>query len=70
MAKALLGHMSSDLQNPARLAAARLAAENRRLRERITDLEALVVRLQDQNEQLTAAQAAALLDPIDDMQPA
>lgn len=70
MAKALLGHMSSDLHHPARQAAARLAADNRRLRERITDLEALVLRLQEENEQLTSTQAAALLDPIDEMQPA
>lgn len=70
MAKALLGHMSSDLHHPARQQAARLATENARLRERITDLEALVLRLQDENEQLTSAQAAALLDGVDDMQPA
>lgn len=70
MAKALLGYMSSDLRNPARLAAERLAAENRRLRERVVDLEALIVRLQDENEKLTTAQAAALLDPIEEMQPA
>jgi cell division protein FtsB len=70
MAKALLGYMSSDLRNPARLAAERLAAENRRLRERVVDLEALIVRLQDENEKLTAAQAAALLEPIEEMQPA
>jgi hypothetical protein len=70
MAKALLGYMSSDLRNPARLAAERLAAENRRLRERVVDLEALIVRLQDENEKLTAAQAAALFEPIEEMQPA
>ena len=70
MAKALLGYMSSDLRNPARLAAERLASENRRLRERVVDLEALIVRLQDENEKLTAAQAAALLEPIEEMQPA
>jgi hypothetical protein len=28
------------------------------------------VRLQDENEKLTAAQAAALLEPIEEMQPA
>jgi hypothetical protein len=70
MAKALLGYMSSDLRNPARLAAERLAAENRRLRTRVEELEALVVRLQDENESLTAAQAAAILEPIEEMQPA
>lgn len=70
MAKALLGYMSSDLRNPARLVADRLAVENRRLRERVIDLEALIVRLKDENEKLTAAQAAALLEPIEEMQPA
>ena len=70
MAKALLGYMSSDLRNPARMAVERLAAENRRLRERVAELEALVTRLQDENETLTAAQAAALLEHIEEMQPA
>ena len=70
MAKALLGHMSSDLHHPARQAAARLAAENGRLRERITDLEALVLRLKEENEQLAPDEASTLLDPIDEMQPA
>lgn len=70
MAKALLGYMSSDLRNPARLAVEKIAADNRRLRDRIVELEALVVRLQDENEKLTAAQAAALLEPIEEMQPA
>lgn len=70
MAKALLGYMSSDLRNPARLTAEKIAADNRRLRERIIDLEALIVRLQDENDQLTSAQAAALLEPIEEMQPA
>jgi cell division protein FtsB len=70
MAKALLGYMSSDLRNPARLAAEKLAAENRRLRERVLDLETLIARLQDENDRLTAAQAAAILEPIEEMQPA
>lgn len=65
MAKALLGYMSSDLHS-----AQRLATENRRLRERIVDLEALIVRLQDENDQLTTAHAEALLEPIEEMLPA
>jgi hypothetical protein len=56
MAKALLGYMSSDLRDPSRALANRLAAENRQLRERVLDLEALVVRLQDENDRLAAAQ--------------
>jgi hypothetical protein len=70
MAKALLGYMSSDLRNPARLTADRLAAENRALRTRVADLEALVTRLQEENDKLTAAHAAAILEPIEEMQPA
>jgi hypothetical protein len=70
MAKALLGYMSSDLRNPARLTAERLAVENRALRTRVADLEALVTRLQEENDKLTAAQAAAILEPIEEMQPA
>lgn len=70
MAKALLGYMSSDLRNPARMAVERLAAENRRLRERVAELEALVTRLEDENAALTDAHAAAILEPIEEMQPA
>jgi cell division protein FtsB len=70
MAKALLGYMSSDLRNPARLTVEKLAGDNRRLRERVADLEALIARLQDENDRLTAAQAAAILEPIEEMQPA
>ena len=70
MAKALLGYMSSDLRSPARLIVERLTLENRRLRDRIAELETLVVRLEDENETLTTAQAAAILEPIEEMQPA
>ncbi len=66
MAKALLGYMSSDLRDPSR--ADRLAAEVRRLRERVGDLEALVLRLQGENDRLSADRAAWA--ELDEMQPA
>ena len=44
MAKALIGYMNSDLRDP------RLAAENSRLRARVGELEALVVRLSEEND--------------------
>jgi hypothetical protein len=66
MAKALLGYMSSDLRDPAR--ADRLAAEVRRLRDRIGDLEALVVRLQDENDRLIADRSTWAA--LEEMQPA
>ena len=56
MAKALIGYMNSDLRTPARL-----VAENDRLRARVGELEALVLRLTEENDKL-AAQAARLLD--------
>ena len=56
MAKALIGYLNSDLHTTARL-----AADNRRLRERVVDLEAIVLRLTEENERLTA-QAAAMLE--------
>lgn len=67
MAKALIGYMNSDLRTPARL-----VAENRRLRERVVELEELVLRLREENDTLTASQAAALLgsESIQEMQPA
>jgi hypothetical protein len=68
MAKALIGYMNSDLRTPARL-----VAENDRLRTRVGELEALVHRLSEENDKLTAAQAVALLDlesaSIQEMQP-
>lgn len=57
MAKALIGHLASDPRN-----AARLAAHNHRLRARVAELETLVVRLQQENDRLTAAQAAAIIE--------
>lgn len=70
MAKALIGYMSSDLRNNARMALEKLVADNRALRARIVELEALVVRLQDENATLTSARGAALFEPIEEMQPA
>jgi len=52
------------------MALEKLVADNRALRARIAELEDLVVRLQDENDTLTSAQAAALLEPIEEMQPA
>ena len=67
MAKALIGYMNSDLRTP------RLVAENDRLRARVGELEALVTRLSEENDKLTAAQAVALLDldsaSMQEMQP-
>ena len=69
MAKALIGYMNSDLRTPARL-----AAENSRLRARVGELEALVLRLSEENDKLVARQGADLLDlesaPMQEMQPA
>lgn len=70
MAKALLGYMSSDLRDPSRLPAERLARENRDLRERVADLEALVTRLSEENDALLAARSTDLLEPVEEMQPA
>ena len=57
MAKALIGHMQQDRGLPARL-----AAENRQLRVRVGELEALVTRLMEENDRLAVASAAAALD--------
>ena len=52
----------------------RLVAENDRLRSRVGELEALVLRLTQENDKLAAAQAVALLDlesaSMQEMQPA
>jgi cell division protein FtsB len=68
MAKALIGYMNSDLRDP------RLTAENTRLRARVTELEALVVRLSEENDKLVAARAEELLvdtaPRMQEMQPA
>ena len=64
IAKALIGHMSSDLRDP------RTAADNARLRKRVAELETLVLRLSEENDRLVAS-AAELLDAshLQEMQP-
>ncbi|MEO6510278.1 MAG: hypothetical protein ABIO16_04745 [Nocardioides sp.] len=54
MAKALLGHVNSDVRTTAVL-----TVENQRLRRRVKDLEALVLRLQADNDRLAAAERDA-----------
>ncbi len=64
MAKALLGHLNSDVRTTAAL-----TVENRRLRRRVEDLEALVLRLQADNDRLAAA-ARVGERTVEDLQPA
>ena len=68
MAKALIGYVNSDLRDP------RLSAENSRLRARVGELEALVLRLSEENDRLLAVRAAELMDlevaELQEMQPA
>jgi cell division protein FtsB len=63
MAKALLGHLNSDARTTTAL-----AVENRRLRRRVDDLEALVLRLQADNDRLAAAARDEKLT-VEDLQP-
>ena len=63
MAKALIGYMNSDLRDP------RLAAENSRLRARVGELEAMVLRLSEENARLVAAQAAEILSRDSELAP-
>lgn len=63
MAKALLGHLNSDARTTTAL-----AVENRRLRRRVADLEALVLRLQADNDRLAAAARDEQLT-VEDLQP-
>jgi len=67
MAKALLGHVNSDARTTAVL-----TAENRRLRRRVEDLEALVLRLRADNDRLAAAERDAREVALvsEDLQPA
>jgi cell division protein FtsB len=67
MAKALLGYMSASTDPRV---VAQLTAENRRLRQRVADLEAHVLRLQAENDTLAAAAHASSLLTLDEsMQP-
>jgi len=66
MAKALLGYMSST--DPR--VVAQLTAENRRLRQQVADLEALVLRLEAENDSLATVHDAPLLSLDESMQPA
>lgn len=54
MAKALFGHVASDPRST------RVQYENAQLRRRVADLEALVLRLQDENDRLVADRAEAM----------
>jgi cell division protein FtsB len=65
MAKALIGYLSSDQRS-----VATLAAENRRLRTRVTDLQAMVLRLQAENDRLAAAVREDSRVDVEDLQPA
>jgi cell division protein FtsB len=67
MAKALLGYMSTSTDPRV---VAQLTAENRRLRQRVVDLEAHVMRLQAENDAFAAAAHASPLLTLDEsMQP-
>jgi hypothetical protein len=59
MAKALLGHVGGP--DP------RMVAEMRRLQRRVRDLEAELVRLQEENEALASSEAAS---SVKDREPA
>jgi cell division protein FtsB len=66
MAKALLGYMSTTDTR----VVAELAAENRRLRQHVADLEAHILRLQAENDAFAAAVHDAPLLTLDEsMQP-
>ena len=62
MAKALMGHLQRELRDP------RVSADNARLRQRVAELESLVLQLSEENDRLVAE----LLDstPCQEMQPA
>ncbi len=65
MPKALLGHVHGDPRTPARL-----AAENARLRARVSELEALTLRLAQENDVLAAEADHDVLTVESDLQPA
>ena len=62
MAKALLGHVGG--LDP------RMVSEMRRLQQRVRDLEAALVRLQDENDALAAEVGEELLVPDREREPA
>jgi hypothetical protein len=64
MAKALIGHVNSDIRTTTNL-----MMENRRLRTRVEDLETLVLRLQADNDRLAVAAREHELT-VDNLQPA
>ena len=66
MAKALVGYMNTT--DPR--VVAHLVSENRRLRQRVADLEAHALRLQAENDALAASVSEELLTVSDQMQPA
>jgi cell division protein FtsB len=65
MAKALHGYLSTS--DPR--VVAQLTAENRRLRARVADLEAVVLRLQADNDALAVAVKSPMLTFDESMQP-
>lgn len=62
MAKALLGHVHSDLRT-----STALVSDNARLRRRVADLEALVAALQAENDRLLTERAEHLLGRDDSL---
>jgi hypothetical protein len=65
MAKALVGYMNTT--DPR--VVAHLVSENRRLRQRVADLEAHALRLQTENDALAASVSEELLAVSEQMQP-
>ncbi len=63
MAKALMGHVTTELHSTTAL-----VVENRRLRRRVQDLESLVLRLQADHDRLAAAVRDGAL-AVEDLQP-
>lgn len=63
MAKALMGHVTTELHSTTTLVVA-----NRRLRRRVQDLESMVLRLQADNDRLAAAVRDDVL-AVEDLQP-
>jgi hypothetical protein len=62
MAKALLGYSTGNGIDPR--VVQRMGLENRTLRQRVSDLEELVVRLQRENDALAAVAAEAVDEAV------